>query len=254
MADKQYVYAVARIRSKELSLLSGAFLEQLTAAKDYDECIQLLMEKGWGEDGMTNAADILAIEKRKTWELINELVKDMSVFDVFLYANDYHNLKAAIKEVRMGDEYPGIFMEQGTVDVKLIREAVQTREFQNLPAAMRTPAEEAYKALLHTQDGQLCDIIIDKAALDAIYAAGKSSGNEFLELYAELTVAAADIKTAVRASRTGKDRVFLEQALAPCGSINVARLAQAAIEGVDSIGSYPETTASGRIAALTFSF
>ena len=36
MADKQYVYAVARIRSKELSLLSGAFLEQLTAAKDYD--------------------------------------------------------------------------------------------------------------------------------------------------------------------------------------------------------------------------
>ena len=29
MADKQYVYAVARIRSKELSLLSGAFLEQL---------------------------------------------------------------------------------------------------------------------------------------------------------------------------------------------------------------------------------
>ena len=70
MADKQYVYAVARIRSKELSLLSGAFLEQLTAAKDYDECIQLLMEKGWGEDGMTNAADILAIEKRKTWELI----------------------------------------------------------------------------------------------------------------------------------------------------------------------------------------
>ena len=113
MADKQYVYAVARIRSKELSLLSGAFLEQLTAAKDYDECIQLLMEKGWGEDGITNAGDILAIEKRKTWELINELVKDMSVFDVFLYANDYHNLKAAIKEVRMGDEYPGIFMEQG---------------------------------------------------------------------------------------------------------------------------------------------
>ena len=128
MADKQYVYAVARIRSKELSLLSGAFLEQLTAAKDYDECIQLLMEKGWGEDGMTNAADILAIEKRKTWELINELVKDMSVFDVFLYANDYHNLKAAIKEVRMGDEYPGIFMDQGTVDVKLIREAVQIPE------------------------------------------------------------------------------------------------------------------------------
>ena len=59
MADKQYVYAVARIRSKELSLLSGAFLNQLTAAKDYDECIQLLMEKGWA----TTALQVL----RRFW-------------------------------------------------------------------------------------------------------------------------------------------------------------------------------------------
>ena len=242
MADKQYVYAVARIRSKELSLLSGAFLEQLTAAKSYDECIQLLTEKGWGDDSTKDAEAILAAERRKTWGLISELVEDMSVFDVFLYANDYHNLKAAIKEVRMGHEYPGIYIDQGTVDVKLIHDAIENREFQNLPEPMRVPAEEAYKALLHTQDGQLCDIIIDRAALEAIYHAGKSSGNEFLKLYAELTVAAADIKTAVRASRTGKDRAFLEQALAPCDTLDTVHLTQAAIEGVDAIGIYLEST------------
>ena len=182
----------------------------------------------------------------------------MSVFDVFLYANDYHNLKAAIKEVRMGDEYPGIFMEQGTVDVKLIREAVQTREFQNLPAAMRTPAEEAYKALLHTQDGQLCDIIIDKAALDAICAAGKSSGNEFLELYAELTVAAADIKTAVRGipyrqgqgiPGTGAGTMRQHQRC-PSGSGSHRR------RGFHRFipGNHGLCRCSGRIAAFTFSF
>lgn len=241
MADK-YVYAVARIRSKELSLLSGAFLEQLTAAKSYDECIQLLNEKGWGGDGVNNTEELLAGEREKTWGLISELVEDRSVFDVFLYANDYHNLKAAIKEVRMGQEYPGIFIDQGTLDVKLIKDAIQNREFQNLPEVMRGSAEEAYKALLHTQDGQLCDIIIDKAALDAIYRAGMESGNEFLKLYAELTVAAADIKTAVRASRTGKDKAFLEQALAPCDTLDIQRLAQAAIEGGDAIGSYLEST------------
>lgn len=246
MADKQYVYAVARIRSKELSLLSGSFLEQLTAAKSYDECIQLLTEKGWGDDGARSAEELLAVEREKTWGLISELVEDMSVFDVFLYGNDYHNLKAAVKEAvneeRTGRGYPGIFIDQGTVDVKLMREAVQNREFQNLPVRMRTAAEEAYKALLHTQDGQLCDIIIDKAALEAIYHAGKASGNEFLKLYAELTVAAADIKTAVRASRTGKDKGFLEQALAPCDTLDIARLAQAAIEGMDAIGIYLEST------------
>lgn len=241
MADN-YVYAVARIRSKELSLLSGAFLEQLTAAKSYDECIQLLNEKGWGGDGIHNTEELLAGEREKTWGLISELVEDQSVFDVFLYANDYHNLKAAIKEARMGHEFPGIFIDQGTLDVKLIKDAIQNREFQNLPEAMRGAAEEAYRALLHTQDGQLCDIIIDKAALDAIYRAGMESGNEFLKLYAELTVAAADIKTAVRASRTGKDRAFLEQALAPCDTLDIHRLAQAAIEGGDAIGIYLEST------------
>ena len=213
MADKQYVYAVARIRSKELSLLSGAFLEQLTAAKSYDECVQLLTEKGWGGDGVESAEALLAGEREKTWGLIAELVDDMSVFDVFLYGNDYHKLKAAIKEAvksaGTGHDYPGIFIDQGTVDVKLIRDAIQNREFQNLPAHMAGPAEEAYKALLHTQDGQLCDIIIDKAALDAIYDAGKASGNEFLKLYAELTVASADIKTAVRGARTGKDKMCI---------------------------------------------
>ena len=241
MADK-YIYAVARIRSKELSLLSGAFLEQLTAAKSYDQCIQLLHEKGWGGDGITNPEELLAAEREKTWGLISELVEDRSVFDVFLYANDYHNLKAAIKEIRMGHQFPGIFISQGTLDVKRIRDSIQNREFQNLPEAMRGPAKEAYRALLHTQDGQLYDIIIDKAALEAIYRAGKESGNEFLKLYAELTVAAADIKTAVRASRTGKDRAFLKQALAPCDTLDIYRLAQAAIEGEDAIGLYLEST------------
>ena len=78
--------------------------DRLTAAKSYDECIQLLTEKGWGDDSTKDAEASLAAERRKTWGLISELVEDMSVFDVFLYANDYHNLKAAIKEVRMGHE------------------------------------------------------------------------------------------------------------------------------------------------------
>ena len=77
MADKQYVYAVARIRSKELSLLSGAFLDQLTAAKNYDECIQLLTEKGWGDDSTKSAEALLALEREKTWGLISELVEDV---------------------------------------------------------------------------------------------------------------------------------------------------------------------------------
>lgn len=245
MAENQYIYAVARIRSKELSLLTASFIEQLLGAKSYDECIQLLEEKGWGGDEAGDAQGLFALEQQKTWQLIGELTGDLSAFDVFLYANDYHNLKAAIKEARMNTEFPDIYIGQGTVDVKRIREAVRTREFADLPEAMRGPAREAYDVLLQTGDGQLCDIIIDRAALTAIYGAAGASGNECLRLYGELTVAAADIKTAVRAARTGKNKAFLERALAPCDTLDVGRLAQAAVEGLEAIASYLELTPYG---------
>ncbi|MEG2349382.1 MAG: V-type ATPase subunit [Hungatella sp.] len=242
MSDHQYVYAVARIRGRELSLLSGSFLDQLTSARSYEECLQLLSEKGWGSEGAKNAEALLEEERKKTWGLIGELLEDLSIFDVFLYANDYHNLKAAMKEAQMAHEFPGIYIEQGTVEPKQIRRAMAERNYTLLPERMRQPAQEAYEALLHTGDGQLCDIIVDRAALDAIYEAGKKSNNEFLKLYSELTVVAADIKIAVRAQRTGKDRAFLERALAPCDTLNISGLTEAAIAGIEEIYKYLSST------------
>lgn len=94
---------------------------------------------------------MLAAEREKTWSLIGELVEDMSVFDVFLYANDYHNLKAAVKLVCTGEEDFGIFISHGTVDYRAILDAVRQKEFGLLPEAMRAPAEEAYTALSQTR-------------------------------------------------------------------------------------------------------
>lgn len=195
--------------------------------------------------GTESAEKLLEIEKKKTWELIGELVDDMSVFDVFLYANDYHNLKAAVKEICTESKHPNIYIHQGTIEPELILKAVQEQNFTLLPEHMQDVAEAAFEALLHTRDGQLCDIMIDKAALSAIYAAGKHSGNELLALYGELTVVTADIKTAVRAQRTGKDMAFLRRALAPCDTLDITRLAQAATLDMEAICEYLSSTDYG---------
>ena len=241
MADNQYLYEVARIRTKELSLLSADFFEQLLSAPDYETCIRLLKEKGW-EGGQDDWEEMLARERRRTWELMEELLGDTSVFNVFLYANDYSNLKAAVKSCRHRTELSNIYIEQGTVPADTIRKALSENRFEELPEAMQAPAREAQKVLLQTGDGQLCDILIDRAALEAIYKAGKDSGDLFLMLYAELTVACADIKTAVRACRTGKDRGFLMRALASCDSLDKDRLADAAAEGEEAVAKYLDTT------------
>ena len=97
--------------------------------------------------------------------------------------------------------------------------------------------------LLHTQDGQLCDIIVDRAALEAIYAEGEKAADPVIRAYAESTVAVADIKIAVRSQKTAKSLEFIKRAMAPCASLSVERLSSAALSGMDAICEYLEGTA-----------
>jgi V/A-type H+-transporting ATPase subunit C len=238
MADNQYVYAVARIRTKENSLLDTSFFEQLLACKNYHDCMQLLADKGWGISGDETAEELLAIEREKTWDLINELVDDMSVFDTLLYGNDFHNLKAAIKQVYMNEEIPNIYISRGTIDPKTIYKAVKEHDFSILPEYMQSCAEEAYQVQLHTGDSQLCDVIIDKATLENILLKGKASKNELLKQYAEIKVAAANINIALRGHKTGKGVAFLDRAVAKCDSLDRKKLIEAAVNGEEALYEY----------------
>lgn len=243
MADSLYTYAVARIRSKELKLLSRSDLEQLMACSRYEDCLRALSDKGWGRTGDETAEQLLAVEREKTWDLINELVEDMSVFDVFLYEKDFHNLKAAIKQAYMKVEMPGIFMNNGSIDKETIIGAVSHHDFSELPEYMRAAAEEAFQVQMHTGDGQLCEIIIDKAALESICLKGRESGSRLLADYTELKAAVADINIAIRGCRTRKNRDFLKRALASCRTLDADKLAETAVAGMDALFGYLEGTA-----------
>ncbi|MGL6197405.1 MAG: V0D/AC39 family V-type ATPase subunit [Lachnospiraceae bacterium] len=243
MSNKNYTYAVARIRSMEVSLFSQAVIEQLLACKSEKQCLQFLSERGWGDTEVPMETEaILTCEREKIWEEMRALVEDMSEFDVLTYQDLFHNLKAAIKAV-VRENYPDrIFIEDTAPSGAEMMEIIKAKEFSELPDNMAEAARDAYEALLHTGDGQLCDIMIDKAALEAIYAAGKESKIDIIKEYAESTVAVANIKIAVRSQKTAKSIDFMEKAMAECDSIDITALAQAAIQGDEAIQSYLEGT------------
>ncbi|CUH92535.1 hypothetical protein SD1D_0988 [Herbinix luporum] len=242
MTDKLYIYAVARIRSKELLLFTKSDIEQLMSCKTEKECLGFLADKGWGKDGVETSEELLAAEREKTWDLLKELVQDISVFNTFLYGNDYHNLKAAIKQVYKNIELPNLYLSNCTIDPELIKKAVSEQDFSLLPEHMQDVAKNAYEIQFHTGDSQLCDIVIDKAALDTIYAHGKASKSELLSQYVELKVAAADINIAIRSVKTGKDKDFLEKALAKCESLDIEKLITSATKGIEAIYEYLNST------------
>jgi V/A-type H+-transporting ATPase subunit C len=235
MQEKQFIYAVARIRSHEMKLLDTQLIEQLMSAKNTDECLQILVNRGWGRDGHETPDKILEDEHKKAWDLIEELVDDMSVFDVFLLPNDYHNLKAAIKLVASDSSAAGHFITHSTIDPEIIMEDVRSKNYALLPEHMRVVTSEAYDTVIQTGDGQLCDMIIDKAAMETLYAIGKKQSNEVLKWYAEIKVAASNIKIAVRGQRTGKDLQWIQNAMVACDSLDIEALAIAAASSFEEI-------------------
>ena len=244
MSKTKYTYAVARIRALEVSLLTNAVIEQLLACKSAEQALQLLVEKGWGDltAGMLDADEVLNKEEEKMWQTIREVAPDMHVFDVLSLPKLYHNLKAAIKEVCTEVENKNIFYDDCEIPGEEMFALVQNKEFDKLPGNMLATAREAFDTLLHTRDGQLCDLIIDRATLEAMLEAGKKSGEKIIEEYAQTAVAIADIKIAVRSQKTGKNAEFMKKAMVNCSEINVDQLTQAALAGAEEIAQYLEGT------------
>lgn len=246
MSDTNYTYAVASIRAMEPSLFSAATIEQLLACRTDAQCLQLLTEKGWGCPEIPQTADaILAYEREKTWETVGSLGVDMRVFDVLSYPKLFHNLKAAVKEVCTEHSTPGIFYADCAVSGEDMMELLRARDYDELPAILRSAAREACETLLQTRDGQLCDVIVDRACLDAIRAAGQSARDDVIRDYAETTVTAADIRIAARCAATGKTPEFMARALAPCDTFETEALIAAACGGPEALCAYLDECGCG---------
>ena len=179
-------------------------------------------------------------ETDKTWQLMQELTGDLSVFNTLRISDDFHNLKAAIKQIYTNSTLPParVFVDGGRLDAAEVLRRVQAKEFSALPGRMASAGQQAYEVLVQTGDGQMCDVLLDRAALEELLEAGKASGSEVLRDYALLTAVAANIKIAVRSSLTGKSLDFVRRALAPCPTLNVDALAHAAVSGFGAVVDY----------------
>lgn len=240
MKEADYAFAVARVRSNEVRLLSQQDIDGLLAAGDCARCAARLSDKGWESAGA--AADdstMLRRQSERTWELIDEIAPDRSEFDFLRIPNDFHNLKVALKGRLQQCEWKHLCMYPATVSVADIEKAVSEKQFDLLPENMRDDAARAYEALISWADGQLCEVILDRAALeDSIEAAAKLKDSDIPLRLTELDAFAADVRIAMRAARMGKTRKAVDTALARCSSVDADKLADAAAQGETAVVEY----------------
>lgn len=251
MQNTQYAFSAASIRVRESSLLGQPQMEQLLAAPTYSAALSMLSEHGWsipGERPGTN--QILRLELLRTWTFLQEIAPDISILYPLILRKDYHNLKAGIKSSLSGFDVNMYFMSPSTISHELMADAITRRQFDLLPEPFASVGEEAYDALVRTGDGQLADVIIDSAALTDILKAAKATGNKLVIDLCELFCASANIKTAIRASRTEKNEEFLTRALSECDTVEKSMLVSEAARGKESLMAYLSTTIYAAAAAL----
>ena len=243
MKDMDYIFAVARIRVLEKTLLSDSDISQMIALKDEKAVLSFLTDKGWGESGSAapSAEELLACEEEKNRALMREMKIDPRVFDILSYPQVFHNLKAAIKEICTSESVPGIFYDLERLGGKEMMDILREKEYAALPEYMREAAAQAYEVMLSTRDGQRCDIIVDRACLEAMRISAKKLKEPMISTYVESQVAVADIRVAVRSVRTGKSLNFLKEALADCDAFTAAELAGAAARGEEALYAFLES-------------
>ncbi len=233
---------VAQIRAKESRLLSDKDLQKLMQSDSFEECLRFLQDRGWGSGDDLTAEQLLRSERDKLWEAMRGMCneQEMRIFDIFRLPKDYHNFKAAIKEAYVQKSVPNIYLEGGTLPIEKIKDAAASGEFSGFPAQLSNAASQAREILFHSGDSQMCDVILDRAALLAMKQAAKEADNDLLKSYAELKCVAADINIAIRACKAKKNMDFLQKAFAECDSISVSGLMAAATEDIDAIYAYLE--------------
>lgn len=244
--EKEYTYGVARIRALETTLLTDEVMAQLLACKSYEEAMTFLQDRGWGSNTSEMSLDeMMDGERKKTLKVLEEVVDDVSEYSILTIQDEYHNLKAAIKQVCTGVEISHTFIEGTKEEPSFLMECIKEGKYQSLPKGMQDVAKEATETLLQTGDGQLCDLIVDKATLLALKEAGEKAENELIKKYADIQVTVANIKIALRGVQAGKDEQFLDNAMVPCSGVSVSELKAASVSGLDSICSYLESVGYG---------
>ena len=227
------------LRAREPKLLNLEKANRMLDAASYEDAAKLLTDCGYPDMSQMTAAEVensLAERRAAIFEEMRGLSPDAEVVDLFKLKYDYHNAKAILKAEAMGSDCTHLLSGAGRIPGVKLRELYNEEKFSSLPKTLADAMAEAKAVLARTANPQLADFVLDKAYFAELHAAAEALNSDFLRGYAAIQVDAANLKSAVRTLRMGKNQDFLAEVLVPGGSVSVERLMGALDkEGMESL-------------------
>lgn len=230
MKEADFVYASSYIRTLENKMLSKSDFETLLNATSVDEAIQILLAKGYKSSTTgqnLEANTLLKDELLYIWNEMKDACPIDAPIDILLYQNDFHNLKAILKSIFSEVDYKFLIIEPYTISPDVIHRAIVEGKTESLPDILRIPAAKAYHVLARDNDGQLAEIILDKALFTAMGKAAQKTKNTFLIEWVNLNIVVMNMKTAIRGAYSGKSKEYICDSMLDCKGIEACSFAGA---------------------------
>lgn len=227
---KIYPFAVAVVRSKENNLVSKDKLMQMAEAPTAEEALRILSESGYGSlpaDEIHDFEKLLSAQLSDAYRSLAGLIPDDKLVDIFLYKNDYHNIKVLIKQTVSGIDGSAYLIDGGTVSLDTLKAAFEERKFTDLPDLDIAAVNEAMEEYAKTKDGRYIDLILDRACFKTMAEAAQKSKNDYVIGYVERLADVTNIKTFIRIKRRGKNFKIFEDAYVSGGSLDLETFAEA---------------------------
>ena len=239
------------LRARETKLLSMEKAERMLDAASFEDAAKILTDCGYPDLSQMKSEEIeeaLAARRSAIFDELGKLSPDRELVDLFKLKYDYHNAKAIIKAEAMGTDCRRLLSDSGRIPGAKLLEIFNEDKRILLPQKLADAMAEAKAVLARTANPQLSDFVLDKAYFEELRAAADKVGSPFLKGYAGLLTDSANLKSAVRTLRMGKNQDFLAGVLLEGGSVSTQRIINAGDK--DSLAALYAHTKLEKAAAL----
>ena len=217
----------------ENRLLTRDRMDRMIDAADDGEARKVLAECGYPEGGSLDQA--LAAARADVFRDMESAVPDRRLVEIFQLKYDYHNAKTLLKAAAMGRDPQPLLLAGGRYDPAELAEGWRREELRGCSSAFQTAMAQAKAVLEDSHDPQQADLILDRACFEEMAQLARDLDSRFLQRYVQLLVDVANLRTAVRVHRMGREPEFLRQVLLPGGSVSEQSIAAARGENLGDL-------------------
>ena len=231
--DTDYLSVSARIRAMENRLLTADRMDRMIEARDDDEAMKILAECGY--TGAGTLEEILAQARADVFKDLSSAVPDPRLAEVFQLKYDYHNAKTLLKCKATGADPERLLLAGGRYDPQRLLDGWRREDLRGCSDEYRKAIIQSSVVLEQEKDPQGADLVLDRACYEEMAQLARDLNSKYLQGYVRLSVDVANLRTAVRVSRMGKEGEFLRQVLLPHGSVSEQSIVSAHGDGLGEV-------------------